>query len=669
MRSDLKRASGLVLLIHLVAAGCGGGGDGENARFDARRIDARESADAAGDLPDGPLDVDATDVDSGGPGVDADADDTDIRDLQNGSVAMGTAVRVAGVVVTARTDSATGSSSVIFLQEPTGAPEYSGIFVFVDLDPAPAFAMPDVGDVVTLDGTVNEFERAGLPGARTNLDPVTNITVTGVGTVPDPVVLTEAELTTGATTELWEGVLVRVEDATVQSRDAFGQVTLGGGLIVDDRMYPWTQPYPGDTYTSLTGVMDWDFGAARLYPRSAADLAGHVAADPRVVSLTPTTATVAEGGSVELTVTLDRPAPTGGHPVDLSSSSPSSAAVEVAVIVPEGATTATFPADAIAAGPATITATSGGASQTSMITVVTGGGPLVTSIVGVTGIMRNGGTGVAIVTLDRAAPAGGTIVTLSSSVVASVIVPATVTVPVGLTEATFGVEGGATAGASVIGASTPDGGATAMITARATALAPTVDQLVINEVLYDPPGTLTTDLVGDASCDGQRTDGDEFIELYNVTTEPLNLAGVSIWDNVGTAPAVPTYRVSFPVFELGPGESVVVFSGTAGVTGTSPWCATVAGAGIGDAAAFSGGAFQLNNTGDTIAIRATAEAGSTLLAGLAYVSGAASDQSFTRDPDGFGLYATHDTVAGHAPDRAFTPGTLVTGLPWASVRP
>ena len=676
MRSESLRRSGWVLALAGILAACGGGGDddGGGDRVDARRIDSRQYVDGgdedASGLDGGDL-ADANGDDGGGPVADASGDDTDIRDLQNGSIAMGTTVRIAGAVVTARTDSATGSSTVLFLQEPTGAPEYSGIFVFVDTDPTPAFTLPNVGDIVTLDGVVNEFARAGLPGSRTNIDPVANIAVTGAGVVPAAVVVAEDDLTAGATSEQWEGVLVRVEPATVQSRDSFGAVTLTGGLIADDRLYAWTQPFAGDSFTSLTGVVDWDFGTARLYPRVAADLAGYVAAEPRVTTLAPGSASVSQGNSVDLTVTIDRPAPAGGQPVDLLSSMPSVAAVDVAIIVPDGATTATFPVDAIApGGPVTITAGSGGTSATSQITVLAGGGPIVTSIEGAVSVLRNGGTGVALVQIDRPAPAGGAAVGLSSSTTDSVIVPATVVVAEGATEATFGIEGGATAGPALITATTPDGNATKTITALATAPAPTaVGQVVINEVLYDPPGAAVGDVVGDASCDGARGDGDEFIELYNTTTGPLDLAGISIWDNVGTAPPVPTVRATFPAFVLGAGEAVVVFSGDSGVVTTQPWCAGVTAGFIGDAPVFSGGAFQLNNGGDTITLHATADALSAVVASLTYLTGEASDQSLTQDPDGFGLYTTHGAATGHATDRSFSPGTMVTGAPWASVRP
>src|SRR5207253_1178221 len=50
--------------------------------------------------------------------------------------------------------------------------------------------------------------------------------------------------------------------------------------------------------------------------------------------------------------------------------------------------------------------------------------------------------------------------------------------------------------------------------------------LVINEVLADPPGAAATDLIGDANHDGVRSSSDdEFVELVNATSHDLNLGG------------------------------------------------------------------------------------------------------------------------------------------------
>lgn len=641
----------------VASVGCGGGGDDGGGTADAA-ADARRLPDSGGGPSDGPQD------DAGLPDANP---DSDIRELQNGTVAPDSPVNLVGVVVTARTDSA--SSTVLFVQEPSGDPDFSGILVFVDTDPAPSFTLPAVGDVVSLSGTVSEYTRDGFTGSRTNIDPVTNITVTGTATLPAATILTEADLT-GATANLWEGVLVQIDVAEVATRDAAGAVTLTGGLVVDDRMFAWAQPYPGDTYAAIVGVVDFDFGTPRLYPRTAGDLVGHVAAAPRVSDLSPPTATVSQGESVTMTVTLDRPAPVGGQFVDLSSSAPATATVDVTVLVEAAATTATFPVDAIATGgPVTITATSGGASDTSMITVVPAGGAVPGTVTGAASVVTSGGTGVAIVTLDRVSPAGGTVVTLTSSATGSVVVPASVSIPAGATEGTFGVRGGATAGASTITATAGGTSVTATVTAVAAGTAPTVlGQLVVNEVLYDPPGAVVGDVAGDANCSGARGDDDEFVELHNVTTGPLNLTGVSIWEDVSFAGAA-TPRFTFGAFTLGAGESVTVFGGAPGLLTGQPWCAGATAGRVGDAAAFGTGTLTLNNTGDTVIVTATASAASVLLDSLAYLNGTADDQAYTRDPDGFGLFTTHGAAAGHATDRVFTPGTRLTGQPWASVRP
>ncbi|HMF55510.1 MAG TPA: lamin tail domain-containing protein, partial [Pyrinomonadaceae bacterium] len=52
--------------------------------------------------------------------------------------------------------------------------------------------------------------------------------------------------------------------------------------------------------------------------------------------------------------------------------------------------------------------------------------------------------------------------------------------------------------------------------------------LIFNEVLADPPGSSSTDLIGDANHDGVRDSGDEFIELVNQSSSTLNITGWTI---------------------------------------------------------------------------------------------------------------------------------------------
>jgi hypothetical protein len=653
MRSELKAILGTLLL--LVAA-CGSGGDSPDARMAS--ADAADEADGAlssADAAIGSADAaigsaDAALADAGGP-------DDSIRDLQNGTIATGSAVTLAGVVVTARKD--TSTSTVLFVQEPSGAPEYAGIMVFIDTDPAPAFTLPAVGDLVTIEGTVSEFARGGQDGSRTNIDPTTSITIDGTAALPTPVVATAASLVFGQLgADQYEGVLVRVDDATVASQDPFAEFTIQDGLKVDDRLFAYTQPFPGDTYTSITGPLDHDFGTSRILPRADADLAGHVAAAPILTDLSPLTASVAPGDTTTFTVTIDRAAPVGGTVIELSSDDAAIAAPQNATVtVAEGATTATFDVVAGDLGGVDIHATLGGTTLDATVTV-TDTAPAISSVGPDLTVATGGGTGILTVTLDGAAPSGGTVVSLVSSD-AGVIVPASVTVPAGASSATFRARGDAvTAVTATITATTaPSGSASATVTTTLAPPAPVAGNLVINEVAPNAGAT-----AGDASCDGvSDATGDEFVEIVNVSSSVVDMMGVAIADLVQA-------RHVFPAIDLGPGEAVLVFGGgTIGGSTSAAWCAGATPTTIGDARAFtaSTGSLGLNNSNETVSLKLGA---TDLDTPFSYTSSTVAT-SFTRSPDGSGALVLHTAAVGHATDRDFSPGTLLSGAPFATATP
>jgi len=120
------------------------------------------------------------------------------------------------------------------------------------------------------------------------------------------------------------------------------------------------------------------FTAAPVYQQSGAPIIGNTsgAGTPQVQSVTLSAAQVTGGGSVQGTVTLSAAAPSGGAAVALSSSS-SIAAVPASVVVPAGATSATFTVSVqsvTTSQAVTITATYGSASAQATITVMPGGG-------------------------------------------------------------------------------------------------------------------------------------------------------------------------------------------------------------------------------------------------------------------------------------------------------
>ncbi len=87
----------------------------------------------------------------------------------------------------------------------------------------------------------------------------------------------------------------------------------------------------------------------------------------KTLSLSPITSAV--GGAVTGTITLTVPALAGGVSVALTSSS-AAATVPATVVVPQGSTTATFPVTTLQGGGVTITAATGGQSQSVGLTVL-----------------------------------------------------------------------------------------------------------------------------------------------------------------------------------------------------------------------------------------------------------------------------------------------------------
>ena len=156
---------------------------------------------------------------------------------------------------------------------------------------------------------------------------------------------------------------------------------------------------------------------------------------PALYSLSVVSSSVA--GATTVTgnkVTLDGPAPAGGAAVALTSSDPAAASVPSTVLVPAGQTVALFDVQVTGVGSnaaITITASYGGVSKTGNLTVRSTA--LSSMYIAQTSIVGGSTANNNRVTLDGPAPAGGAIVSLSSSHPVLAPVPATVLVPEGQT--------------------------------------------------------------------------------------------------------------------------------------------------------------------------------------------------------------------------------------------
>lgn len=165
--------------------------------------------------------------------------------------------------------------------------------------------------------------------------------------------------------------------------------------------------------------------------------------------------------------------------------------------------------------------------------------------------------------------------------------------------------------------------------------APAAGELVLNEVLFDPPSDY------DANGDGTAsTTQDEFIELINASGGALNLQGLQI----GDAQSATRYTVGAVCLQ--PGEALVVFGKGAKV-------ATAGGLIVVDDATH---ALNLNNDGDTV--RVTGVGGAVLIDQL--FQPVPADQSTTRSPDLTGAFANHKDVGGGA---VASPGACINGAP------
>ena len=163
-------------------------------------------------------------------------------------------------------------------------------------------------------------------------------------------------------------------------------------------------------------------------------------------------------------------------------------------------------------------------------------------------------------------------------------------------------------------------------------------QILINEVLYDPPN----DLPGDANGDGTReAQEDEFIEFYNYGGD-LDISGWSVHDNAEE-------RHIFPDGTVIPAGGVLVLFGGGTPNGTF-------GGSIVQVA--SEGILNMNNSGDFVTVYDINNI-SVLTFDVEPLSNN-PNESYTRNPDITGEFEQHAGIP-EANGALFSPGTRVDG--------
>ncbi|WP_445749098.1 T9SS type A sorting domain-containing protein [Polaribacter sp.] len=174
-------------------------------------------------------------------------------------------------------------------------------------------------------------------------------------------------------------------------------------------------------------------------------------------------------------------------------------------------------------------------------------------------------------------------------------------------------------------------------------LSPACLPIIINEVLFDPPGSVATDLNGDANGDGTRdANQDEFIEFFNNSTSPLDVSGFTISDGAAL-------RHTIPASTIIPAKGVLVVFGGGTPTGDF-------GGAIVQIA--SEGALNLTNSSDIITVKNTTDDIVIVFDSSKIALNFGDNQSITRSPDITGDFVLHTTANANL---LFSPGAKVSG--------
>ena len=178
------------------------------------------------------------------------------------SLLVGQSVTFTGIV-TANGYYSSGNSNRFFVSDPAGG-AWKGVFVF-SYD-----YTVSVGDEVEVSGEVQEY--FGL----TEIGNLSDVTILSSGNpVPEAISVSTGDLMTPSTGEPYEGCLVKISDVTTtQGPSTYGEWYVddgSGNCQIDDAIYTYENPTVGDSFTSITGAVDYSYDEYGVNPRDAND--------------------------------------------------------------------------------------------------------------------------------------------------------------------------------------------------------------------------------------------------------------------------------------------------------------------------------------------------------------------------------------------------------------
>ncbi len=521
--------------------GDGATNDGDNCpgTYNADQADA--DADGTGDL----CDLCRLDPNPGGTACPA-----TIYDIKRGTFGVGATVRATGIV-TAVTGASWFMQVATADEDPAYGSRYAGVFVFTPSTNPGGLTLPQVGDRIEVSARIGDYR-----GQR-QLANATLVNILGSGeALPAPVDVSAAAIATGGTeAAALEGSIVRVSGAAVTDiapTPGTGDTAPTNEFLLDDLLrvndfLSLADPFPfvGDVLT-VTGIVRFANDNSKLEPMTVEDILFESLAPPALSGLTPASSAIDEGDIAvlsapdPLTILLNRAAPAGGTVVTLESGRPDLLELPATITVPAGETSVTVPLTALGAiaEPITVTATLDAASFTASITIVAAGRvPAPIAVAPATVITRPGDTFDVEVVLDIPARTGGTDVTITTSDLAILLAPDTVSMRAGTTRASLSIEALAIGDATVT-FSTSAGSVTLTVT-----VAESLPRgLILSEVFYDITST---------------DDGFEWVEILNDTAAAIDLSTYKLGYGGGTY-ATANYALSGTI----PAGGCIVVGGT-----------------------------------------------------------------------------------------------------------
>ena len=182
---------------------------------------------------------------------------TTVAAIQNGEVCG--PVRIEGVVATTPSVEDEEGTSNFFVQD-VGGGALSGVGVFT----SDAVVTVATGDVLTLSGSADEF----YDFTQLYLtDSPTELAITGSGAEPVVESLTEVP----EEWEAYEGMLITLADVDVTSEASYGEVETSWSIKIDTLFYEHNAAN-GAHYTTVTGVVYYNYDEWKIEPRGASDL-------------------------------------------------------------------------------------------------------------------------------------------------------------------------------------------------------------------------------------------------------------------------------------------------------------------------------------------------------------------------------------------------------------